>query len=247
MLYNLSEFMTLIKEDIGIKDISLPVTDIDLTNRFRQSALKEFSVRCPRIETCVVGPGEAITNAASPYTGTIQYRIPKAYYMDSAVLAVLSLDMGDRSSGMASYYMPLVASGPIDNMITSISDIRSASLMGSFMTHAPTFNFRAPDIVTIYNGYTGGYFTLELALLHDTNLTTVPPTAMTNLRQLATLDIEAYLYNKLKRKDNLEVGIGTINLNINSWEGAAQEMKELLNSWDNEGANLDVDTINYYQ
>ena len=69
---------------------------------------------------------------------------------------------------------------------------------------------------------------------------------MTHLRQLAVLDLEEYLYNQLKRKDQLDVGVGTINLKIDEWANARDEKKQLLETWDNEGANLDIDPINYF-
>ena len=46
-LYNLSEFITTIKEDIGIKDIPLPVSDNDIIDRFKRSVLADFSVIYP--------------------------------------------------------------------------------------------------------------------------------------------------------------------------------------------------------
>lgn len=246
MLYNSSEFITLIKEDIGIKDIPLPVDDNDLLERFTQSALKEFSVRSPRLETVVIGTDDAIDKTSMKYNGAIVYRIPKFAYEGSMILAVTDLQQGDRSGAAASLYMPSVVMGTMDNLLASVSDIKMAASMGSMMTHAPTYRFMPPDKLTIYDGWTGANFTVEMALLHDPNLSTVPPTAMTHLRQLAILDIEAYLYNKLKRKENLDVGIGTINLNIQSWENAQQEMRDLLKSWDDEGANLDIASIHFY-
>ena len=46
-LYNLSEFLSVVKEDIGIRDIPLPVDDAELVKRFDNSALKSFSIRYP--------------------------------------------------------------------------------------------------------------------------------------------------------------------------------------------------------
>jgi hypothetical protein len=68
---------------------------------------------------------------------------------------------------------------------------------------------------------------------------------MTHLRQLAVLDIEEYLYNKMKRITDLDTGVGTINLRIDNWESAAQEKRDLLREWD-ESASLDLDTLNYW-
>lgn len=246
MLYNLSEFITLLKEDAEISDIPLPVDDNAIAERFRQSALKEFSVRCPRIDEVMLTSKNIISDANLAINGSVTYQIPKEYYQDSMILEVLGIDAGDRSGAGASLYMPSLFAGGADNLLMSIADIKMAASMGSMMTHAPTYRFFQPDKLVVYNGWTGYSFLVELSLLHDINLTTVPPTAMTHLRQLAVLDLKAFLYSKLKRKDNLDLGIGNTSLKIESWESAASEMRDLLKTWDDEGANLDRDTINYY-
>ena len=43
-LYNLSEFITTVKENIGIKDLPLPVTDKQLINHFDKVTLTDFSI-----------------------------------------------------------------------------------------------------------------------------------------------------------------------------------------------------------
>ena len=142
-------------------------------------------------------------------------------------------------------YMPNVVLGSADIMIESIADIKMAASLGSMMCHAPTFRFDSPNRLTIYNGWTGGSFRIEIGLLHDPSLSTIPPGAMTHLRQLTILDTEEYLYNKLKRTTDIETGIGTINLRIDNWENAAQEKKDLLREWD-ESASLDLDNISFF-
>ena len=117
--------------------------------------------------------------------------------------------------------------------------------MGSMMGHAPTFRFDPPNKLVIYNGWTGGSYRIEVGMLHDPSLSTIPAGAMTHLRQLAVLDIEEYLYNKMKRIQDLETGIGSINLRIDNWENAASEKRDLLRDWDESG-NLDLDVINYF-
>lgn len=246
MLYNLSEFMTLIKEDIGIKDIPLPVDDVELVKRFQNSALKEFSVRYPRIEEVMLGVSDAVNFDNIKYNGSVTYIIPQEYYQDSKILAVLGVDQGDRSGSAATLYMPSVYMGSADNLLMSIADIKLAAAMGAQMQHAITFRFIAPNKLIVFNGWAGARFRAELAMLHDVNLSTIPDTAMTHLRQLTILDIQSYLYNKLKRKTTLDTGIGNIDLKIENWENSQQEMRDLLQRWDEEGASLDLDTINYW-
>ena len=244
--YTWSEFLTMLKEDIGIKDIPLPVDDNDLTKRLYHSALKEFSVRYPRIQECQLSSANIINRDNIQFNGSATYQIPKDYYQDSEILAVLNIDSATRSGGVSSMYYPSIVSWSADSLISSVADIKMAASMGSMMSHSPTFRFYAPDKLVIYDGWYNSSYCVELALMHDLNLTTIPTTALTNFRQLADLDLKWYLYNKLKRKENLDVGIGNINLKIDDWQDAEQQFRDLLQRWDEEGANLDVDRIQYY-
>ena len=49
----------------------------------------------------------------------------------------------------------------------------------------------------------------------------------------------------MKRIQDLETGVGSINLRIDNWENAANEKRDLLRDWD-ENANLDLDAINFF-
>ena len=81
---------------------------------------------------------------------------------------------------------------------------------------------------------------------HDLSLSTIDDGAFLDLKELATLDMKAYLYNKLKRKDSLDVGIGQIQLHIDDWSSAENDKKELLRQWREDGANMDFDHIRYW-
>lgn len=244
MLYTYSEFLTQIKEDIGIKDVPLPVDDEALTKRFITSALREFSVRYPKKDEIIIDESMAIDLSSRTKYGSITYIIPEKYYHGSQILDVLSLNSTGYSS-TENFYNPTLFIGSADQIIESIADIKMAASLGSIYGHAPTFRFDPPNKLTIYDGWTSGSYRVEIALIHDPSLSTVPPGAMTHLRQLAILDMEEYLYNKMKRIQELETGVGTINLRIDNWENAASEKRELLRDWD-ESASLDRDTINFF-
>ena len=227
MLYNYSEFLTQIKEDIGIKDVPLPVDDAALTKRFITSALREFSVRYPRLEEIIITQDMAVDLSARSSYGAVTYKIPEKYYRGSQILTVLSITSTGYGAA-ENFYNPTLFIGSADMLLESIADIKMASSLGSMLGHAPTFRFDPPNRLIIYDGWTGGSFKCEVGMLHDPSLSTVPPGAMTHLRQLAVLDIEEYLYNKMKRITDLETGVGTINLRIDNWESAAQEKRDLL-------------------
>lgn len=247
MLYSMSEFVNLIKENIGTDDIPMPVDDAEIVRRLCQSTLKEFSVRCPRIKTIYIGDecrlNDDINNIS--ISKRMVYRIPKHHYIDSQILAVSRVDVS-RPNGYSDLYVPQGMWASPVSILSAIADIKIAAASASTMGRAPTFKFVAPDILEIFNGWSSGTYEVDIELMHDPSLSTIPPTAFTHLLQLAELDISEFLYNKLKRKENLDTGVGNIQLKLDSWESAGREKRELLEKWDNEGANLDIDNITYF-
>lgn len=244
-LYNLNEFMWLIKSDVGIKDIPLPVSDNDLLKRFEMSALTDFSVLCPRVETFMVNQNEVVSKGSETGKRYTEYRIPPHVYQGTVVLGVTRFEAA-RPDGYADFYTPNAHWNTPDAVITAMGDLRMASGVASALAKAPTFQFRSPDRILVYNGWAGGVYEVEVLLRHDLSLSTIPPGAFRQLRELAVLDMKAYLYNELKRKDGGDVGIGTIQLKIDDWANADADRLALLKQWDEEGANLDIDHVRYF-
>lgn len=244
-LYNTSEFLTLLKEDIGIKDLPLPVDDKELLRRLGQSALKEFSVRSPRVEMVSIGENERLDPDENSRYTMLKYRIPKWAYHGTTILSVPNVDIA-RPMGYSDMYVPQGSWASPDVVLGALADIQSSASVAATMGRAITHKFVSPDIIYIYNGWAGGIYDVHLAMLHDISLSTISPTAFTHLRQLCVLDLEEFLYNKMKRLDNLEVGIGNIQLKIENWEDAGNRKMELLKDWDENGANLDIDFIRYF-
>lgn len=244
--YNISEFLTLIKEDIGMKDLPLPVDDNELLKRIEMSALKEFSVRSPRIITVTVNDNERIETDSSGDRGMrVSYRIPKWVYGDAYIIQITNFRIA-RPLGYSDMYIPQGGFAPPDQMIAALADIKLTATIGGIMGKSPTFEFRSPDILIAYNSWAGGVYDVDVAVSHDISLATIPPTAFTHFKQLCILDIEEFLYNKLKRIENLDLGIGNIQLKIDNWEDAGSRKADLLRMWDDEGANLDIDNIYWY-
>lgn len=243
-LYNLSQFMTKVKQDIKIADIPVPFSDREIVERFRTSGLVEFSVRYPFIITFGLSSADIVNSSQQALNGAVTYRIPKHVYQDNPITQVLSIDVG-RGGGFADYYMPTAGFHSPEFVLETIADIRLAASMGAMMQHAPTFRFMAPDLLTIYNGWSAGSYLCEAGLVHDISLATIPPTAFTHLFQVAELDLEWFFYDEMCRKDDIDTGYGTFKLLTQNWEQSQEKLRDLLNTWD-EQANLDVDRINYW-
>lgn len=243
-LYTLSSFMTTIKEDIGIKDIELPVTDNELIDRFDRSALTKFSIVYPRMERCLISEDNLTKQSKLSNHMYYEYRIPEFAYYGTTILSVTNIDVA-RPNGYSDFYIPNANWNTPDAIIAAMADIRQSAGLSSALAKAPTCEFREPDTVRVFNGWSGGIYEIEILLKHDLSLASVPNGAMMDLMDLATLDMKAYLYNKLKRKNQLDVGVGNIQLNIDDWSNAEQDMRELLRTW-REDCNFDFDHIKYF-
>lgn len=245
-LYNTSEFLTLVKEDIGIKDIPVPVDDVELLRRMEMSALKDFSMRAPRIETINIDENNRMKDREpSGRFNMITYEIPRWAYIGTSILAVTRLDIS-RPAGYNDLYVPQGSYASPDQVLSAIADIKMISSVSSAMGRAPTIKFNPPNVLQVYNGWAHGVYEIDLALVHDISLITIPPTAFTQLRELCVLDLEEFLYNKLKRKESLDLGVASINLRIDDWADSGNRKRDLLKEWDQNGANLDIDSITYF-
>ena len=241
---NWSEFLTLLKQQCQLSDIPLPVNDVEITERFQISALKIFSRLYPLIRDCIITSEQALNMDERSLYGRVEYIIPKKYYQGTEILDVMRVDASGYGSE-AEMYMPSLLLGSADSMLESISEIKMAAALGSMMTHSPTHEFRKPDRLLIYNGWTTGSFRVELELMHDPSLSTVPDTAMTDLLELAVLVLKEYMYGKLKRKNNIDTGVGNIQLLIDEWSDAVNQKQQWIND-KAETASFWSDTINWF-
>ena len=201
-LYNLSEFMTLIKSNIGVRDVPLPCDDSELVKRFANSALKQFSVRYPHIDYAYIGDNECIDQSHRGFDGSAVYIIPEKYYQGTEILDVIRL-MSNRTGSESDLYMPTYLMGSADGIISAIADIKLAASLASQFQRSPTHEFKRPNRLTIFNGWLGQTFGVELALKHDLSLSTVPNTAFPDLIKLTELDMKVFLKRLLQHLTEL--------------------------------------------
>lgn len=241
-LYTLSEFMTTVKEDIGIDDLPLPVTDNDFIDRFKRSAMISFSAIHPRVVTCFLGQSELVQPQGVIMNRYHEYIIPEILYEGCSVMGV-SYFQPARPDGFSDFYVPNANWSTPDAVVGAIADLRLGAGLASAMSKAPTPKFVKPNRIYVYNGWSGGTYEVELLMSHDVSLSTVPDEAIDSLRQLTVLDFKQYLYNKLRRKNNVDLGIGNIDLKIDEWSSAEQDKLALLKEWNEGGASFDYEHI----
>lgn len=244
-LYSLSEFMNLIKDNVGIGDLPLPVTEEELIKRFEDGVLKPFSIHCPRLESCRLGDSEIIEKGRTMDGSYHLYQIPEHAYKGSTIIDVVGLEPIS-INGYSDMYIPTANYGDPAAVIGGMMDIKAMAALASAVTRAITHQFIKPNRVRAYNSYYGGILEAQLLLKHDLSLATIPDDAFIDLEQLATLDLKVYLYGKLKRKNNLDTGLGNIQLLVDEWSSASSDKDALLREWKEEGSDLDFARIRFY-
>ena len=247
MLWTAQELIQLVKDDMGLRDLPPTVTDQELLDRFTNSCLKEFSLIYPRLETFNMGRDDLLDppNAYYSHSGGIRYRIPKYITAQNMeILSVLKIEPL-RINGFSDCLWPGIGFSPYDVM-TSVTSIQAAAAVGQNVVNSLTWAYDSlKNIIVLYHGWSTISYRVRISVAHDPSLSTVPPTAMSTLRELATYDLGQYIYNTMKRKNNVDTGVGTITLNIDDFADYGSKKRDLLEKL-SEDANLDVDELEYF-
>lgn len=247
MLWTLQELIQLVKDDLGLRDLPSAITDQALLNRFKSSCLKEFSVICPRLETFNMGRDDLVDPPQSCYAHStgIKYKVP-AYFIKQGmvILAVTNIEPL-RMSGYADCMWPGIGFDPF-GVMESVVSIQAAAAVGQNVTSSLTYHWDSlKNEITLYHGWSTISYKVTVTVCHDLSLSTVPPTAAPALRKLAKLDLGEYIYNELKRKNNIDTGAGNITLNIDELADYGRQKEDYLREL-SEDANLDVDSITFF-
>lgn len=72
---------------------------------------------------------------------------------------------------------------------------------------------------------------LTVAAEHQSNLETIEQGCYDSYMQLATLDLQMFLWNTLKMYNNIPTAFGEVQLKIDQFERAEDSRNELLNLW----------------
>lgn len=243
-LYTFDEFVARIFDEMEWNDLPLPVTNEQFMDHFRRSVLNPFSQFAPQQVTIRFGD-EARIDMPGNYTSFRRYRMPMYRFPTQTLLGVSSVEPIS-NLGYANEYGAVPFLGAPDTMLMAMSEIRMAASIGTQTTRSLTTRFQKPDILDLYGGYTGCNYEAILLLSHDISLSTIPDTAFEQLFELALLDTKAFFFSELKRKDGLDTGIGNIQLKIEDWANAAEEKRQLLKTWQQEGYNLDIESLHYF-
>ncbi|MMZ42310.1 hypothetical protein D1872_38310 [compost metagenome] len=227
-MLNQSEFLTSIKMDLGLYGLTLPFEDVNDTimQTIRLKTIPTFSIFIPekmRLDMDLATMKKIKNN----YEESI-YQLPDVFG-DRKIISIINVEQRNNLLG-STFEGPLYNGG---------IDLYHAALMGQanmnlFSTIAPpfTFRFEQPNKLYLYNTNTmTNNVTIDFALEHMPNLSTIKNTTWESFMELAVIDVKKFMYNTLKHYKDIQSAFGTITLKIDDWENADSERKELIERW----------------
>lgn len=94
--------------------------------------------------------------------------------------------------------------------------------------------YEAPNRFKLDSNFTNAVFksynviVLDLLVVHNKDLTTIPPTMMEIFTDLATADVAGYLFHQLKYFSDFETVFGNVDLKLDYLERKSEERNELI-------------------
>lgn len=99
------------------------------------------------------------------------------------------------------------------------------------MRAEPTFEYLGFNKIRLY-GWPKTMIEISVACEHESNLESIPESCYSSFMELATLDLEEFLYANFRFNKTIPTAHGNFELPIEDWQGAKEARKELLRDWD---------------
>lgn len=226
MLYTLPQLMEVTRDDLGLYDIPNILSDEEFIKRMKNSTLPLFTSYSPRQIKYIMVSNQIV----GKYYDCQAFRIPPQVIKDCTVMDVAHVDIKPTNAG-GDFYISQPLIGSPEDIFSTVASIRLQADLTAAITRSFTWDFVKPDIVKIYNGYYGAPYEVTLNVTHDINLTTIEEPQMDAFRQLLLYDMQEYLYNKFRRKNRINTGVGEIELDLDDWREGKSNKKDLLERW----------------
>lgn len=226
---NLSTLLTKIKIACGIYTIALPFENCDamLTDIITKITLPTFSVFSPCYEKFrfSLSSLEELEKNANYEV----YLLPDIFSQRQLLfIKDISYDEADISGlGYWGSGVPILNGSMIRQSILSGAGMN----LTNRMIPKITFKYEHPRKVTLYNVLSSCNLVFELALSHDINLASIPPTSEESFYELALLDVKKSLYETMKHSADISSAYGNITLKLEEWAQAESARETLINEW----------------
>lgn len=226
---NLSQLLTKIKVRCGIYTIALPFENSDkmLADVITEITLPTFSVFSPYYEKFRFNLS-VLENVEKNANYEI-YLLPDVF-SQRKLLFVKDINYDEADISGLGYWgsgVPILNGSMIRQSILSGAGMN----LTNRMIPKITFKYEHPRKVILYNVLSSCNLVFELALTHDKNLASIPPTAEESFFELALLDSKIALYETMKHSNEISSAYGNIALKIEEWSQAESARETLINEW----------------
>lgn len=227
-MYSVSDMITIIKTELGIYGLSLPIENADefILKNIRLRTLRTFSTFFPNIIEMEIDLGR-LRKISENYQESV-YELPKEI-AGREIMTIEKVDSNSRllGGGYGEYLSPTLnpGMGTYEDLMMAQAN---ANLL-STLTPPMTFKFVKPNILHLFNMATVyNSVRITFGLLHSDNFATIPQTSWESFLELAIVDTKKLLYNMLKHYNQIESAYGTVDLKIDDWSNAESDRKEII-------------------
>lgn len=118
----------------------------------------------------------------------------------------------------------------INRSVQGVATSMSYMMLAGQMRSEPTFEYLGENKIQLF-GWPKTILEFELACEHEPNGETIPSSCYDSFMELATLDLQVFLWNTLRHYKELPTAFGNIQINSDDWQGADDKRTALLNEW----------------
>ena len=241
-MMNLSDLLTSIKMDIGIYGMTLPFANDDevLKDVIRLKTVPTFSRYAPYRMMIKFEKNDLIE--VERMGNYITFLIPDVFG-DRKIISIDSVSDAalEDTVGLDAYGGYPFSVCDYKNMMLNAQSAQTAH----YALPKFTFDFIEPNKLVLYNmSMMSDGLLCEVALSHDTNLSTIDEGHSEAFMKLALLDIKRFLFNAMRNYDEIQTSYGTYKLRTDEWSGAESDRNELLRDWD-ESFHLEAQSLYY--
>jgi len=236
-MLNPTKLLERIHRDLGATNTPLEITHNYILRTIRTVSLKTFSKYYPALIKTLV----SATNPDNETGVRGKFRIPKDVIEAGKIMGVTRVigsnqynpAIGARSgSSNVSFYS---SNFPISGS-RSLIDVQLFNDLASAFDQPLTWGYFAPNIVEIYpRGHSksgANAFLVELMVMQDENFFTIDPALEEEFYNLALIDVKDAIYNIRKNYSTISTAFGSLELNLDLFEGMADKRAEIIEKFD---------------
>ena len=126
----------------------------------------------------------------------------------------------------------------INRSTQGVATAQGYMMLAGQMRAEPTFKYLGYNKIQLF-GWPKTDVEITVACEHEKNLESIPDSCYSSFMELATLDVDEFLYSNFRFHKTIPTAHGNFELPIEDWQGAKEARKTLLEKWD-ETFHLDM-------